>query len=67
MAAGFVRSYLATADDAPQLPADPSDTAVLTEIFMLEKAIYELGYEIGSRPEWAGIPLRGILDLLGPQ
>ena len=34
---------------------------------MLEKAIYELGYEIGSRPEWAGIPLRGILDLLGPQ
>ncbi len=67
VAAGFVRSYLATAGDASQLPANPSDTAVLTEIFMLEKAIYELGYEMGSRPEWAGIPLRGILDLLGPQ
>ena len=65
--AAFVRSYLATAGDAAYLPSDPADTATLTEIFMIEKAIYELGYEMGSRPDWARIPLRGILDLLGPR
>jgi maltose alpha-D-glucosyltransferase/alpha-amylase len=28
----------------------------------LEKVLYELRYEIGNRPTWAGIPLQGILD-----
>jgi maltose alpha-D-glucosyltransferase/alpha-amylase len=32
---------------------------------MLEKALYELRYELGNRPDWVQIPLRGILDLLG--
>jgi maltose alpha-D-glucosyltransferase/alpha-amylase len=67
VAASFIRSYLATSGPAAHLPADPDDTAALIEIFMLEKAIYELGYEMASRPSWAGVPLRGILDLLGPQ
>ncbi len=34
----------------------------LLGMFELEKAFYELRYEIGSRPGWAGIPLQGILD-----
>ena len=33
-------------------------------VLLLEKCVYELGYELGCRPEWVGIPLRGILDLL---
>jgi maltose alpha-D-glucosyltransferase/alpha-amylase len=67
MAASFVRSYLATSAGAAYLPASIADTAALLEVFMLEKAIYELGYEMGSRPDWAGIPLRGALDILGPR
>ena len=67
VAASFVRSYLATSAGAPHMPASAEDTAALLEIFMLEKAIYELGYEMGSRPDWAGIPLRGTLAILGPR
>ncbi|MEO8470565.1 MAG: maltose alpha-D-glucosyltransferase [Chryseolinea sp.] len=35
---------------------------VLIRTFSLEKAIYELGYELNSRPDWAMVPLRGIYD-----
>ena len=31
-------------------------------LFELEKALYELRYEISNRPTWVGIPLQGILD-----
>ena len=34
----------------------------LLGLFELEKVLYELRYEIGNRPPWAGIPLQGILD-----
>jgi maltose alpha-D-glucosyltransferase/alpha-amylase len=36
--------------------------AGLLGLFELEKVLYELRYEIGNRPTWAGIPLQGILD-----
>jgi maltose alpha-D-glucosyltransferase/alpha-amylase len=32
---------------------------------VLEKAVYELGYELNNRPDWVRIPLQGILHLLG--
>jgi maltose alpha-D-glucosyltransferase/alpha-amylase len=31
---------------------------------MLEKAVYELGYELNNRPDWLHVPLQGILELL---
>jgi maltose alpha-D-glucosyltransferase/alpha-amylase len=37
---------------------------MLLDVSMLEKAIYELGYEMNNRPEWVRIPLEGILQLL---
>jgi maltose alpha-D-glucosyltransferase/alpha-amylase len=37
----------------------------LLELFMLEKAVYELGYEADNRPDWLRIPLRGIVEILG--
>jgi maltose alpha-D-glucosyltransferase/alpha-amylase len=37
----------------------------LLGLFELEKALYELRYELGNRPGWAGIPLQGVLDLGG--
>jgi maltose alpha-D-glucosyltransferase/alpha-amylase len=37
----------------------------LLELFVLEKAVYELRYEVDNRPDWVGIPLAGLLDVLG--
>jgi maltose alpha-D-glucosyltransferase / alpha-amylase len=36
----------------------------LLELFVLEKALYELGYEADNRPEWLGIPIHGLLGIL---
>jgi predicted trehalose synthase len=36
----------------------------LLELFLLEKAIYELAYEINHRPDWVHVPLRGLADIL---
>ncbi len=39
-------------------------TSGLLELFELEKALYELRYELGNRPDWVKVPLQGILALL---
>ena len=36
----------------------------LLELFLLEKAMYELDYESENRPDWVRIPLRGLIELL---
>jgi maltose alpha-D-glucosyltransferase/alpha-amylase len=36
----------------------------MLRVFLLEKAIYELGYELNNRPDWVMIPLQGIKDLM---
>jgi maltose alpha-D-glucosyltransferase/alpha-amylase len=60
----FLDSYLEVAGQAEYLPADLAQLTELFNFFFLEKAIYELGYEANSRPEWVDIPARGILDIL---
>ncbi len=62
--AAFLKEYLSASSGAAYLPAERADFAGLLDAFMLEKAFYELAYELNNRPEWAGIPLRGVLDLL---
>ena len=34
-------------------------------LFVLEKAFYELNYELNNRPDWVRIPLAAILDVIG--
>jgi maltose alpha-D-glucosyltransferase / alpha-amylase len=65
VSAGFLRGYLETADGSGFVPTDREHTAILLDAFLLEKAIYELGYEMNNRPEWVDIPLTGIADVLG--
>jgi maltose alpha-D-glucosyltransferase/alpha-amylase len=64
----FVRAYtLRLGEVAPQLlPPDPRDTELLLRSWVLEKALYEVRYELNSRPDWAEIPLRAIASILGP-
>jgi len=54
----FLRSYLETAAQAPFLPEERGDIEVMLRAFMLDKAVYVLGYELNNRPEWVTIPLR---------
>jgi maltose alpha-D-glucosyltransferase / alpha-amylase len=61
----FMRGYVGTANQAPCLPKDSAELKVLLEAFVLEKAVYELGYELDNRPEWIFLPLNGIANVLG--
>ena len=60
----FRASYFQTAGSAPYLPQSREQVRILLELHLLEKAVYELGYELNNRPSWVGIPLEGIARLL---
>jgi maltose alpha-D-glucosyltransferase/alpha-amylase len=60
----YLVKYFATAGAASYLPQSQKDTQTLLQLHLLEKAIYELGYELNNRPTWVGIPLQGISKLL---
>jgi maltose alpha-D-glucosyltransferase/alpha-amylase len=62
--AAFLTTYLETARTASFLPREDVELRVLLESFLLDKALYELGYELNSRPEWVAIPIRGILQTI---
>jgi maltose alpha-D-glucosyltransferase/alpha-amylase len=62
VAATFLRAYLDAAGDL--VPKSRPEQQLLLDVFMLDKALYELGYELGSRPDWVGVPLRGIVEIL---
>ncbi|TJZ90339.1 maltose alpha-D-glucosyltransferase [Paracoccus gahaiensis] len=62
--ADFLAAYRSHIEGAANLPATPDATQALLDLFLLQKAVYETGYELGNRPTWVGLPLRGILDLL---
>jgi trehalose synthase-fused probable maltokinase len=59
----FLDGYLEAVDPV-LLPPGESPTRTLLTIFELEKAVYELRYELNNRPEWVGIPVAGIVRLL---
>ncbi|MEZ4332629.1 MAG: maltose alpha-D-glucosyltransferase [Myxococcota bacterium] len=63
----FVDAYRAGMRSTRLLPEDEREVARLLHVLMLEKSLYEVGYELGNRPEWIGVPLRGVLDLLGEE
>jgi maltose alpha-D-glucosyltransferase/alpha-amylase len=60
----FYRAYLDATKNSTFLPRKDEDVHLLTNIFLLRKAIYELGYELNMRPTWVKIPLLGIIELM---
>ncbi len=60
----YLEKYFETAKGASYLPATQAEIQIVLELHLLEKAIYELGYELNNRPTWVGIPLQGIGKLL---
>lgn len=61
--AAYLRGYRATVR-AASLPADEADLRLLLDLYLLEKALYELRYELNNRPDWVHVPLAGILNLM---
>jgi maltose alpha-D-glucosyltransferase/alpha-amylase len=66
VSSAFVKAYLKTAAGSPILPAAREDLAAMLQVYLLEKAVYELAYELNNRPDWVMIPLAAILQLIGP-
>jgi trehalose synthase-fused probable maltokinase len=63
--AAFLAGYLATAKGADILPRNQEDLRLVLDTHLLEKAVYELVYELNNRPGWVRIPLSGIAQLVG--
>ncbi|HKI00370.1 MAG TPA: maltose alpha-D-glucosyltransferase [Thermoanaerobaculia bacterium] len=65
VSAAFLQAYLRRARSASFLPAAEEENEILLDSYLLEKAVYELGYELNNRPGWVRIPLQGIRQILG--
>jgi maltose alpha-D-glucosyltransferase/alpha-amylase len=62
--AAFLGTYREVMTDSRLWPADPHAADRLLNFFLLEKAIYEIEYELAYRPEWLRVPLTGALRIL---
>jgi maltose alpha-D-glucosyltransferase/alpha-amylase len=64
VSAAFLSAYFASSSKASFLPRSGEELSLLLNIYLLEKSVYELGYELNNRPDWVKLPLRGILQQL---
>ncbi|AKT37257.1 maltose alpha-D-glucosyltransferase [Chondromyces crocatus] len=64
--AAFLNGYLPTirAGNELLIPRTAADTELLLGFYLLEKCIYEVGYELNNRPDWLEIPLQGLAQIL---
>ena len=60
----FLHGYLTRSHEGNFLPGDRASLLALLDFFEIDKALYELGYELGHRPDWVPIPLRGIRQVI---
>ena len=65
VAGSFLRAYVQTIAAARLVPAATNGFENLLQAFLIEKAVYEVGYEMNNRPDWLAIPMRGIFQVLG--
>jgi maltose alpha-D-glucosyltransferase/alpha-amylase len=65
VSSAFLGSYRVAIDGRDLVPVEDRAFTDLLDAFLLEKALYELAYELASRPQWVGIPLTGLLHLIG--
>ena len=63
----FLKGYLEATANASFAPKSADEFNLMLNIHMLEKAIYELGYELNNRPGWVDIPIAGILRMVKPE
>jgi maltose alpha-D-glucosyltransferase/alpha-amylase len=61
----YLSTYFEYSRNHPFIPATWQERRILLDAFLLQKALYEVAYELNNRPDWLQIPLRGILSLIG--
>jgi maltose alpha-D-glucosyltransferase / alpha-amylase len=61
----FLKGYWTAITVSPLLPRSEAGRQALLDAFTLDKALYELGYELNNRPDWVRIPLIGVRKLIG--
>ena len=59
----FLKGYLLVEGTSTFLPPQGEQAEILLQAYLVEKAVYELAYELNNRPDWVEVPLRGILNL----
>ncbi len=64
MSSVFLQNYLDATSGAVFVPNNFDDFQLLLEAYLLDKAVYEIGYELNNRPDWVVIPIRGIKHIL---
>jgi maltose alpha-D-glucosyltransferase / alpha-amylase len=65
VSASFLRAYLAESAKGAFLPTKSESIDTLLSAYLLEKALYEIVYEMNNRPDWVRIPVKGVLELVG--
>jgi maltose alpha-D-glucosyltransferase / alpha-amylase len=61
----FLSGYIEATRGSPVYPGAPGEARRLICLFMLDKALYEVRYELDSRPDWIRIPIAGLMELIG--
>jgi len=65
VSATFLKSYLEFTAGIHVLPQTREGMKIILDAYLLNKAIYEVDYELNNRPDWVGLPLKGVLQVLG--
>jgi maltose alpha-D-glucosyltransferase / alpha-amylase len=61
----FLGGYLEVAENVPSLvPKSRDELKILLDAFTMEKAVYELGYELNNRPDWLLVPIYAIKEMI---
>ena len=64
VSATFLNSYLTVIEGTRLIPEDPVQLKTLLDTYILDKVVYEIGYELNNRPDWVKVPFQGILQLM---
>ena len=62
----YLKGFLEATSETTFMPKTREEITLFLNIYLLEKAVYELRYELNNRPDWVGVPVTGILEILHP-
>jgi maltose alpha-D-glucosyltransferase/alpha-amylase len=63
----YLKGYFEATANATFMPKSQDEINLMLSVYMLEKAIYELAYELNNRPAWVDVPIAGILQIMKAQ
>ena len=64
ISAAYLSSYVSLATANGIIAKDSNELALMLDVWMIEKAVYELAYELNNRPDWLEVPALGLESLL---